>query len=81
MYLFELVFLFSLDKYPGVKLLDHMVLFLVFCRVSLLFSTVAASIYIPTNTVQGLPKVNENERILNQQNPGGGTYLSGAWLT
>ena len=30
-YLFELVFLFSSDKYPGVELLDHiMVLFLMF---------------------------------------------------
>ena len=38
------------DIYPGVELLDLMVvLFLVFRGTSLLFSTVAAPIYIPTN--------------------------------
>ena len=36
------VFLFSSDKYPGVELLDHMVvLFLIFWGISFLFSTVA----------------------------------------
>ena len=44
------VFLFFL--YPGVELLDHMVaLFLVFWETSILFSTMATSIYIPTNSV------------------------------
>ena len=48
MYLFELVFSFSSDKYTEVELLDHMVvLFSVFWGRSILFSTVAASIYIP----------------------------------
>ena len=38
------------------ELLDHMgVLFLVFWGPSLLFSIVAALIYIPTNSVQGFP--------------------------
>ena len=56
MYLFELVFLFSSDIYPGVELLSPMVvLFLVFWETSILFSTVAAPIYIPTNSVQGNP--------------------------
>ena len=55
MYLFELVcFFFFL--YPGVELLGHMVvLFLVFWETSILFSTVAAPIYIPANSVQGFP--------------------------
>ena len=52
-YLFELVFSFSLAIHPGVELLDHMVvLFLVFWDNSLLFSTVAAPIYIPTKSIQ-----------------------------
>ena len=47
MYLFELIFLLSLDIYPGVELLDHMVfLFLVIKGISLLFSIVAPPIYI-----------------------------------
>ena len=38
-YLFELVFLFSLEKYPQVELLDHMsVLYLSFWKTSILFS-------------------------------------------
>ena len=48
---FELVFLFSLGKYPVVGLLDHIeFLFLIFWGTSTLFSTVAAPIYIPTNS-------------------------------
>ena len=48
-YLFKLVFPFSLDIFPGVELLDHMVvLLLVFWGTSILFSTVAILIYIPT---------------------------------
>ena len=48
-YLSKLVFSFFSGKYPGVELLGHMVvLFLVFWETSLLFSTVAAPIYIPT---------------------------------
>ena len=54
MYLSELCV--SLDICPGVRLLDHMVvLFLVFKRTSILFSIVAAPIYIPTNRVGGFP--------------------------
>ena len=46
---FELVFWF-LGIYTQVELLDGMVvLFLVFWETSILFSTVAAKIYIPTN--------------------------------
>ena len=52
--LFKLVFSFSSDKYPEVELLDHMVvLFLIFWGTSLLFSIVAAPIYISTNSVEG----------------------------
>ena len=54
MYLFKLEF--SLDICPGMGLLDHMAtLFLVFWRTSILFSIVAAPIYIPTNSVGGFP--------------------------
>ena len=55
MHLFKWVFLFSLDKYPEVELLDHMVvLFLIFWGSSmLLFPTaVNAAIYVPTNNAQ-----------------------------
>ena len=45
-----------LDKYPEVKLLDHVVvLFLIFWGTSILFSTMAAPVYIPTNSAWGLP--------------------------
>ena len=45
-----------LDICSGVGLLDHMVvLFLVFWRISILFSIVAIAIYIPTNSVGGFP--------------------------
>ena len=41
---------------PSYGLLDHMVdLFLVFKVLSILFSIVAASVYIPTNRAGGLP--------------------------
>ena len=47
------VFFFSLDKYLEVELLGHTaVLFLLFWGSSLLFSTVAALIYIFTNPAQ-----------------------------
>ena len=56
MYLFEWVFLFSSDMYTGVELLGHMVVqFLVFLGISVLFSIVAAQIYIPTSSVQRFP--------------------------
>ena len=56
MYLFELELLSFPYVCPGVELLGHMVvLFLVFWQTSLLFSTVAAPIYIPTNSVGGFP--------------------------
>ena len=48
------MFLFSLDKYSGVELLDHMVIFN-FLRNVCNFSIVAAPAYIPTNSAQGLP--------------------------
>ena len=45
-----------LSKHQGVQMLDHMViLFLVFCGSSILFSIVAAPIYFPINTVGGFP--------------------------
>ena len=46
-YLFELVFLFSLNRYPGIEFLDHaVVLCLIFWGKPLLFSIVAIPIYI-----------------------------------
>ena len=40
------------DTCPGVRLLDYMgTLFLVFCGISVLFSIVAATVYILTNSV------------------------------
>ena len=54
MYLFELWF--SPDIYPGVGLLDHMVvLYLVFKVTSILFCIMVEPIYIPTNSVGGVP--------------------------
>ena len=48
--------LISFDIYSEVKLLDHMVvLFLIFWGTSILFSIVAAPIYIPINSVQRVP--------------------------
>ena len=52
MYFFKLVLLFLSDIYPGVKLLGHMI-FLVFWATSIRFSTVAATVYIPTSSVGG----------------------------
>ena len=47
------VFGFFSGMYPGVELLGHMVaLFLGFWETSILFSTMAAPIYIPTNSVR-----------------------------
>ena len=55
-YLFKLVFLFFSDIYPGVEFLGCMVvLILVFWDIYILFSTIAAPIYIPTNSVGGFP--------------------------
>ena len=49
---------FSPDVSPGVGLQGHMVaLFLVFKGISILFSTVAVPIYIPTGSVGGLPSL------------------------
>ena len=56
MYLFELAFSLSLDKYPEVELLNHLVvLFLSIGGTSILFSIVAAPVYIPTSSAQGFP--------------------------
>ena len=55
-YLFELLFSFSLNKYPEVGLLDPViVLFLNFCVTYLVLSVVAKPIYIATNRAQGFP--------------------------
>ena len=55
MYLFKLGFLVFLDIQPGMEFLSHMVVF-IFCFLRNLHTvfTVAAPIYIPTNSVQGL---------------------------
>ena len=51
--LFKLVFSFFPDIYPGVEMLDHMVvLFLAFWGNSILFSIVATPIYMPNNGVK-----------------------------
>ena len=48
------MFSFSLAIYPGVELLDHIVaVCLVFKGTSILYSLMAAPVYIPTNSVQG----------------------------
>ena len=59
MYPFELEFSSLLDIcLVVVGFLDHMViLFLVFKGISILFSIVAASIYIPTNSIGRFPFV------------------------
>ena len=58
MYPFELEFPSFLDICLGVGFLDHMViLFLVFKGTSILLSIVAASIYIPTNSIGRFPFV------------------------
>ena len=55
-YLFNLVFLFSSDKYPGVELLDCMVIFfLLFWGNCILFSIATLPIYIPTSSAQAFP--------------------------
>ena len=57
-YLFKIVISFPSNIHIEVGLLDHMVaLFLIFWGPSVLFSTVAASIYIPNNSAQGFPFV------------------------
>ena len=53
-YIFELVCLFSSNKFPEVELLNHVeVLFLIFWGTSILFVMVAA--HIPTNSAAGFP--------------------------
>jgi hypothetical protein len=53
-YIFDILTSFSLDMYPGVRLLAHKaVLFLIFWGASILFSIMAVLIYIPTNSEQG----------------------------
>ena len=62
---FFLVFSFPLDKYPKVKLLDHMVvLFLIFWGTSILFFIAAVPVYISTNSVQGFPFLHALSNIL-----------------
>ena len=55
MYLYKLVF--SLFPYicPGVGLLDHTVVLLIFWETPILFSILAAPIYIATNSIRGFP--------------------------
>ena len=55
MHLFELVVLFYLNIYPGVELLDHMVvLFLVYWETAMLFSAVAACTNLCSPTRHGV---------------------------
>ena len=49
------VFVFGGCIYPGVQLQSYVVLFLLFLKASILFSTVAAPTYIPTNSTWGFP--------------------------
>ena len=60
------VFWFSSEKYPAVELHDDMViLFLIFWGTSMLFSTVAASVYIPTDRAHGFPLfLNPHQQLL-----------------
>ena len=59
------VFGFFLDIYPGVGLLGHMVaLFFIFWDTSTLFSTEAAPIYIPINSVWGFPSSHPCQNLL-----------------
>ena len=54
--LFDIVFSFYLDKYLKVEFLDHrVVLFLIYWGTFILFSIMAAPIYIPTRSTQGFP--------------------------
>ena len=54
----------SLDKNPAVEPLNRMVvLFLIFWRISVLFSTVPILIYIPTNNAQGFPFSGKFDRL------------------
>ena len=63
--LFKLGFLFSLDMYPQVELLYHMVvLFLVFWGPSILVSLVAAPVYIPSNSIGRFPFLHTLSTIL-----------------
>ena len=53
-FFFQLVFLFSLGKYPEVELLDPMVvLLLIFWGTAILFSTMATPIYISPGVHKG----------------------------
>jgi len=55
-HLFKIIISFSLGKYPEVELLDHMIfLFLIFWGSFILFSIVAVSTYISTNSTQEFP--------------------------
>ena len=55
-YLFKLVFSYSLNEYPELKLLDYMVfLFLIFWGIPILFTLGAAPVYISTNTAWEFP--------------------------
>ena len=64
MYLFELEFSLFPDICPGVGLLHHMIaLFLIFKVHTILFSTVAAPIYISINSVGGFPFLHTFARI------------------
>ena len=50
------MFLFPLDEYSEVELLNHVVvLFLIFWGTSTMFSKVAAPIYVPINSVLEFP--------------------------
>ena len=54
--LFKLMFSFASEKYPGVELLDHVIVsVLIFWGTSIPFSVMTVPIYISTNSAQGFP--------------------------
>ena len=63
MYLFELVICSFLYIYSGVESLGHIVVLLVFWETSILCSTVAEAIYIPTYDIQAFPFIHNLDNI------------------
>ena len=61
--IFKLLFLLFPDIYPGVELLDHIVILLIFWGTTVLLSIVTASIYIPANNARAFPFLHTFSRI------------------
>ena len=77
MYLFWLMFSCSLDKYPEVGLLGHIWYFLVFWGISILFSTVAVPVYIPTNSTKQKQTRSYKNRVVVTRGDGAGAECGG----